>query len=116
MAGAARGWEGGFPKAPQAHILRALQKDQYYLSWLVQKVEAMAGNLCGHHAARAENEIRTAAYCAYFGLTTLLGKQTLGEEYCDIMQVCSLIIVLARLLSFGHTPRSFSSLPLPLTK
>ncbi|GAB5364080.1 hypothetical protein AAMO2058_000938600 [Amorphochlora amoebiformis] len=77
----------GFANAPQAHILRSLQKDQYYISWLLQRLENLAVDTYGHHAARADSEIRLAAYVCYFGLTTLLGKQTLGEEYCDILQV-----------------------------
>mmetsp|Transcript_27435 Transcript_27435/g.66734 ORF Transcript_27435/g.66734 Transcript_27435/m.66734 type:complete len:348 (-) Transcript_27435:241-1284(-) len=77
----------GFEYAPQPHILRALQKDQYYLSALHQRIETLATNIYGRHASRVEDEIRTFAYCAYFSLTTLVGRQTLGEEYCDIVQV-----------------------------
>mmetsp|Transcript_7197 Transcript_7197/g.9879 ORF Transcript_7197/g.9879 Transcript_7197/m.9879 type:complete len:374 (-) Transcript_7197:645-1766(-) len=77
----------GFEQAPQAHIIRSLQKDQYYLSFLHQRLEKLCTDVLGRHAARIEDEIRMVAYCCYFGLTTLLGKQTLGEEYCDIMQI-----------------------------
>mmetsp|Transcript_37124 Transcript_37124/g.60251 ORF Transcript_37124/g.60251 Transcript_37124/m.60251 type:complete len:376 (-) Transcript_37124:218-1345(-) len=77
----------GFEQAPQAHILRSLQKDQYYLSYLHQRLDKLSADILGRHAARVEDEVRMVAYCCYFGLTTLLGKQTLGEEYCDIMQI-----------------------------
>jgi peroxin-10 len=34
-----------------------------------------------------QKEINTFADVCYYGLTTLLGTQTLGEEYCDIVQI-----------------------------
>jgi len=79
--------KSGFEDAPQAHILRALQKDQYYISGLHQRIEDLAANALHRRAYGMEEELRMLTYCCYFGLTTLIGKQTLGEEYCDIMQV-----------------------------
>lgn len=34
-----------------------------------------------------QKEINTISDICYYGLTTLLGTQTLGEEYCDIVQI-----------------------------
>lgn len=34
-----------------------------------------------------KEELNLLSDFSYFGLTTLFGKQTLGEEYCDIMQI-----------------------------
>jgi peroxin-10 len=36
---------------------------------------------------RFQNEAKLASDALYFGLTTLLGNRTLGEEYCDIVQI-----------------------------
>lgn len=33
-----------------------------------------------------QKEINTLSELCYHGLTTLLGSQTLGEEYCDLAQ------------------------------
>ena len=33
------------------------------------------------------SEIRTFADTLYLGLTTFIGNRTLGEEYCDVVQV-----------------------------
>lgn len=34
-----------------------------------------------------QKEINTVSNFCYYGLTTLLGTQTLGEEYCDLVQI-----------------------------
>lgn len=34
-----------------------------------------------------QKEINTVSDLCYYALTTLLGNQTLGEEYCDIVQI-----------------------------
>lgn len=34
-----------------------------------------------------QKEINTLSNFCYYGLTTLLGTQTLGEEYCDLVQI-----------------------------
>ena len=36
-----------------------------------------------------QTEVEVFSDLCYYSLTTLLGTQTLGEEYCDIMQINS---------------------------
>lgn len=36
-----------------------------------------------------QTEVEVFSDLCYYTLTTLLGTQTLGEEYCDIMQINS---------------------------
>ncbi|SCZ92690.1 BZ3500_MvSof-1268-A1-R1_Chr5-2g08108 [Microbotryum saponariae] len=97
-----------FASAAQPEIVRANQKDLYYLSQLTERFEDVARSLLGEdwsipvwltgQAADDRDptgtrwlqnwnkELQHGSRLAYFGLTTLLGSQTLGEEYCDILQ------------------------------
>jgi len=38
-------------------------------------------------ALLVQDEVKLASDLSYYGLTQLLGRQTLGEEYCDILEV-----------------------------
>ncbi|BGP13345.1 hypothetical protein JCM10213_001468 [Rhodosporidiobolus nylandii] len=76
-----------FANAAQPEIVRANQKDLYYLSQLSERVEDVSRSLLGTRwLQKWGKELQGGSKLAYFGLTTLLGSQTLGEEYCDIMQ------------------------------
>ncbi|KAM0749755.1 hypothetical protein T439DRAFT_302720 [Meredithblackwellia eburnea MCA 4105] len=76
-----------FARAAQPEIVRANQKDLYYLSKLSEQFEDVARSLLGTRWLQTwSKELNQGSRLAYFGLTTLLGSQTLGEEYCDIMQ------------------------------
>ncbi|GAA5955561.1 hypothetical protein JCM3765_006814 [Sporobolomyces pararoseus] len=76
-----------FANAAQPEIVRANQKDLYYLSQLSEQVEDVARSLLGTRwLQKWSKELHHGSRLAYFGLTTLLGSQTLGEEYCDILQ------------------------------
>ncbi|KPV76952.1 uncharacterized protein RHOBADRAFT_12226, partial [Rhodotorula graminis WP1] len=67
--------------------VRANQKDLYYLSQLAERIEDVARSFLGTRwLQKWGKELSQGSRLAYFGLTTLLGSQTLGEEYCDIMQ------------------------------
>ncbi|KAI5476664.1 Haloacid dehalogenase-like hydrolase domain containing protein [Pseudohyphozyma bogoriensis] len=67
--------------------IRANQKDLYYLAQLTERFEDVARSLLGTRWLQNwGKELNEGSRLAYFGLTTLLGSQTLGEEYCDIMQ------------------------------
>ncbi|KWU45731.1 hypothetical protein RHOSPDRAFT_16048, partial [Rhodotorula sp. JG-1b] len=67
--------------------VRANQKDLYYLSQLTERIEDVARSWLGSRWLQGwSKELQRGSRLAYFGLTTLLGTQTLGEEYCDIMQ------------------------------
>ena len=77
-----------FAAAPQADLFRALQKDDYMLArWREEWVELSAGILGGNQASRWEAEVELLCRAAYFGCTSMRGAPTLGEEYCDLMQV-----------------------------
>ncbi|POY69930.1 hypothetical protein BMF94_7062 [Rhodotorula taiwanensis] len=76
-----------FANAAQPEIVRANQKDLYYLSQLTERIEDVARTWLGSRWLQGwSKELQHGSRFAYFGLTTLLGTQTLGEEYCDIMQ------------------------------
>ncbi|GAA5862454.1 hypothetical protein JCM8547_002070 [Rhodosporidiobolus lusitaniae] len=94
---AARAWEDVgrsaasrvpfFANAAQPEIVRANQKDLYYLSELTERIEDLSRSFLGTRwLQKWSRELREGSKLAYFGLTTLLGSQTLGEEYCDILQ------------------------------
>lgn len=77
-----------FPFATAPDIIRAHQKDAYFQGLLANKLVDLQRRLLGARSAHAwANESRTAADLLYLCLTTLLGNRTLGEEYCDLVQV-----------------------------
>ena len=55
--------------------------------------------------ATNHRETTLVAQTLYFGLTTGAGKQTLGEEYCDILQVTGTCFVIAPWVSGSMTQR-----------
>ncbi|GAA6063345.1 hypothetical protein JCM10212_004366 [Sporobolomyces blumeae] len=76
-----------FANAAQPEIVRANQKDLYYLGSLMEQVEDVARSFLGTRwLQKWSKELHHGSRLAYFALTTLLGSQTLGEEYCDILQ------------------------------
>ncbi|KAJ2899406.1 hypothetical protein MKZ38_003078 [Zalerion maritima] len=76
-----------FPYATAPDIIRAQQKDQYFQGFLAQSISDVHRRILGARSAHAwAAESKTLAALIYLGLTTLLGHQTLGEEYCDIIQ------------------------------
>ena len=77
-----------FPYATAPDIIRAHQKDAYFQGFLAQSFSHVHRRLLGARSAHAwAAESKTLAALIYLGLTTLVGHQTLGEEYCDIIQV-----------------------------
>ena len=68
--------------------LSPLTQDEVYLQHLTGACHDAVRRVLGPHAAlRWASETRLAAELLYLGLTTGAGRQTLGEEYCDILQV-----------------------------
>lgn len=47
----------------------------------------MSHHLGARRQHQWQKEINTLSDLSYYGLTTLLGTQTLGEEYCDLVQI-----------------------------
>lgn len=70
------------------HIVRANQKDVYYQAILQEQMTRVAQQFLGARRQHVwQKEINTVSDICYYGLTTLLGTQTLGEEYCDLVQI-----------------------------
>ncbi|KAI9348372.1 Pex12 amino terminal region-domain-containing protein [Pilaira anomala] len=77
-----------FPYGAQPDIIRANQKDVYYQTVLQEQMTRVAQQFLGARRQHQwQKEINTLSNFCYYGLTTLLGTQTLGEEYCDLVQI-----------------------------
>lgn len=77
-----------YPFAAAPDIIRSHQKDVYYTGHLANTLGDLLRRLLGARAAHTyAPETRTAAAALYFALTTLPGNRTLGEEYCDLVQL-----------------------------
>ncbi|KAI8136701.1 Pex12 amino terminal region-domain-containing protein [Fennellomyces sp. T-0311] len=79
-----------FPSGAQPDIIRANQKDVYYLAVLQEQMSSVCQQFLGSRLQHQwQKEISTLSDFCYYGLTTLLaiGTQTLGEEYCDLAQI-----------------------------
>ena len=87
-----------FPFAPSPDVLRTHQKDAYLTSTMAVELSSIMRALLG--ARRAHQYSSTTSHLAeliYLCVTTLLGNRTLGEEYCDVIQVESETLRLASL-------------------
>ncbi|RGB34827.1 Pex12 amino terminal region-domain-containing protein [Rhizophagus diaphanus] len=77
-----------FPYAAQPDIVRANQKDVYYQQILGEQMTNTFRIFFGTRLQHQyQKEVNVISDLFYFCLTALLGTQTLGEEYCDIMQI-----------------------------
>eukprot|EP00698_Gefionella_okellyi_P001187 TRINITY_DN11106_c0_g1_i1.p2 TRINITY_DN11106_c0_g1~~TRINITY_DN11106_c0_g1_i1.p2 ORF type:complete len:286 (-),score=42.72 TRINITY_DN11106_c0_g1_i1:206-1063(-) len=77
-----------FVFAPQPDLMRAGYKDDYYRHQLKQQVQTVMNRVLGPRISlRWQSEINTASDALYFILTTMLARPTLGEEYCELVQV-----------------------------
>ncbi|CAH9106359.1 unnamed protein product [Cuscuta epithymum] len=77
-----------FPQAQQPEIMRAAEKDEQYTLFVYESCRDAFRHLFGTRVALSyQNETKLLGQMLYFLLTTGAGKQTLGEEYCDITQV-----------------------------
>lgn len=77
-----------FPFAAAPDIIRAHQKDAYFTGHLASTLTDLHRRFLGARSAHAlAPELRTASSLLYFALTTLPGNRTLGEEYCDLVQL-----------------------------
>jgi peroxin-10 len=77
-----------YPFAAAPDIIRAHQKDAYFEGIVLSHLSTLLRRIYGArflhtHAAST----RTFSSLLYLSLTTLLGNRTLGEEYCDIIQI-----------------------------
>lgn len=77
-----------YPFASAPDIVRAHQKDAYFTGHLANTLTDLHRRLVGARATHALGpELSSLAALLYFALTTLPGNRTLGEEYCDLVQV-----------------------------
>lgn len=75
-----------YPRASQPEIVRSLQKDSYYRDLLHAQLREVATDVLGARRSHVYAEILAlGASVAYFGLSTLGGAQSLGEEYVNAM-------------------------------
>ncbi|KAF7513685.1 hypothetical protein GJ744_007736 [Endocarpon pusillum] len=77
-----------YPFATSPDILRTHEKDAYLTSTLSVQASSILRSLLGvRFAHRHTDTINRLTELLYLCLTTLLGNRTLGEEYCDVIQV-----------------------------
>ncbi|EMC91158.1 hypothetical protein BAUCODRAFT_316763 [Baudoinia panamericana UAMH 10762] len=77
-----------YPWAAAPDIIRSNQKDAYFQSVLLTQLSGIIRSLYGARTAHNwTSEARTLTELLYLGLTTFVGNRTLGEEYCDVLQV-----------------------------
>lgn len=77
-----------YPFASAPDIIRSNQKDTYFQGVLFEQLATILRKLYGaRFIHNYTSEARTFTELLYLGCTTLIGNRTLGEEYCDIIQV-----------------------------
>jgi peroxin-10 len=77
-----------YPFATSPDVVRSHEKDAFLTGSLIQQsqgiVRALRGARYAHNHADA---IKHITELLYFSLTTAIGNRTLGEEYCDLVQL-----------------------------
>ena len=93
-----------YPFAPAPDVLRTNQKDAYITGILSTEASNIIRSLLGARFAHRHSDTTThLTELLYLCLTTLLGNRTLGEEYCDVLQVEEDTLRLAGLVRrFGY--------------
>ncbi|EGP85730.1 unnamed protein product [Zymoseptoria tritici ST99CH_3D7] len=77
-----------YPYAAAPDIIRSNQKDAYFQSVLLTQLSSVIRSLYGTRAEHKwTNEASVFTELLYLSLTTLIGNRTLGEEYCDLVQI-----------------------------
>jgi peroxin-10 len=77
-----------YPFAASPDVIRSHQKDAYFSGVLLEQLSTLLRKVKGaRYAHTYTSETRVFGELLYLGLTTLIGNRTLGEEYCDIVQV-----------------------------
>ncbi|KAJ2840031.1 peroxisome biogenesis factor 10 [Coemansia sp. 'formosensis'] len=77
-----------FPFSGQPDIVRSTQKDLFYQQRLQTQLADVVQQMRGtRFYAAHQSEVEAASKAIYYGLTSLTGAQTLGEEYCGILQM-----------------------------
>jgi peroxin-10 len=77
-----------YPLATSPDIIRSSQKDIFLTTSLHTQITTILRNLYGVRFVHAHaSSLDALSKFVYFSLTTLLGNRTLGEEYCDVIQI-----------------------------
>ncbi|KKK20779.1 hypothetical protein P175DRAFT_0440567 [Aspergillus ochraceoroseus IBT 24754] len=77
-----------YPFATSPDIIRSHEKDAFLTAGLVSQAQSIIRALRGARFAHTHSEsIKNLTELLYFSLTTLIGNRTLGEEYCDLVQL-----------------------------
>lgn len=77
-----------YPFATSPDIIRSHEKDVFLTSNLVYQAQTIARSLRGaRFAHNYSDSLKNLTEILYFSLTTLIGNRTLGEEYCDLVQL-----------------------------
>ena len=106
-----------YPFASAPDIIRSNQKDVYFEGVLLEQLSAIIRKLYGARFVHAyTSEARTMAELFYLGCTTLVGNRTLGEEYCDVVQIESETLQLPSLVRRSGYICSSVLLPYALSK
>lgn len=79
----------GFPFSGQPDIVRSLQKDDFYTNHVIfNNLKDLSSWYFGQRfTIRFEKEIQLLGNLIYYATTTCTEQPTLGEEYCDLLQV-----------------------------
>ena len=106
-----------YPFAAAPDIIRSNQKDTYFQGVLHEQLSNILRRLYGARFVHTYNsEAHTFTELLYLGLTTLIGNRTLGEEYCDIIQISDQSLRLPAISSRAAYILSAVLLPYTLTK
>ncbi|CRG89815.1 hypothetical protein PISL3812_06854 [Talaromyces islandicus] len=77
-----------FPFATSPDIIRSHEKDAFATANLTNQAQSVVRALKGARFAHGNADtIKNLTELLYFSLTTLIGNRTLGEEYCDVVQL-----------------------------
>ncbi|KAJ5915505.1 hypothetical protein N7466_011438 [Penicillium verhagenii] len=77
-----------YPFATSPDIIRSHEKDAYMTAGLVHQAQTIIRSLKGARFAHSyADAIKHLTELLYFSLTTAIGNRTLGEEYCDLVQL-----------------------------
>ncbi|KAI9924103.1 hypothetical protein ASPWEDRAFT_26298 [Aspergillus wentii DTO 134E9] len=77
-----------YPFATSPDIIRSHEKDIFLTGSLINQAQSITRALRGARFAHTHTDaIKHVTEILYFSLTTLIGNRTLGEEYCDLVQL-----------------------------
>ncbi|KAL4865976.1 hypothetical protein BDV12DRAFT_173658 [Aspergillus spectabilis] len=77
-----------YPFATSPDIIRSHEKDAFLIANLANQAQSIIRSLRGARFAHSYSEaIKHLTELLYFSLTTVIGNRTLGEEYCDLVQL-----------------------------